>query len=73
MGVQAFSKAYLDTAVGAETWVDCSPDETLDDFRVVIAAAEALQAVNHISILELRQELWRGRPHISALRFRRRR
>jgi hypothetical protein len=61
MGVQALSKAYQATSIGDEVWVNCDPDETLDDFRIVVAAVEALQAVNHITILEMRQELWCGR------------
>lgn len=73
MAIQGFSNAYLATDVGAEAWIRCDPDETLEDFRVVFAAAEALQAVDRITILELRQELWRGRPYVSAVRFRRRR
>jgi hypothetical protein len=71
MGIEPLTKAYEATPVGLDSWVKHEPGAPLEEFQVVVAAAEAWQAVRHIAIVELRHEVRSGRALINALRFRR--
>ena len=71
MGLEPLSKAYEATPVGYDNWMNPDPDQTLEEFQVVVAAAEAWQAMRQIKILEVRQKLCSGRRLIDRVRFRR--
>ena len=68
---EVLANAYSQTPVGQDAWVLPSARGTLDDFQVVVAAAEAWEMVRHIQILEIREDRHTGRRLINALRFRR--
>jgi hypothetical protein len=71
MGMEVLSRAYIGAPVGADVWMRPEPGQTLDDFQMAVAAAEAWEAISHIEILEITEERWTGRRLIDALRFRR--
>ena len=47
------------------------PYQTLEDFQLTVAAAEAWEAIEHIEILEISEDRWTGRRLVDAVRFRR--
>ncbi len=71
MGLEPLSKAYEATPVGYDNWMNPDPDQSLEEFQILVAAAEAWQAMRQIRILELRQKLCCGRPVIDGVRFQR--
>jgi hypothetical protein len=71
MSTETLSRAYVSTAVGADVWMRPEPGETLHDFQMAVAAAEAWEAVDHIEILEISEDRWTGRRLIDAVKFRR--
>lgn len=71
MGTEALSRAYISAPVGEEAWVRPDPYQTLEDFQLTVAAAEAWEAIEHIEILEISEDRWTGRRLVDAVRFRR--
>ena len=71
IGLDPLSRAYEATPVGYDSWMNPEPDQTLEEFQAVVAAAEAWQAMRQIRIVELRQKLCGGRALIDGIRFRR--
>jgi hypothetical protein len=70
MELEPLSKLYEATPIGGDTWLTYDGSSPLLDFQLVIAAAEAWEAVRHIEILEIRGDR-RDRRLIRAVRFRR--
>ena len=71
MGLEPLSKTYEATPVGFDSWMSPHPGQSLTDFQLTVAAAEAWEVVRHIKILEIREEFCCGRRLISAVRFER--
>jgi hypothetical protein len=71
MGTEVLARAYISAPVGDDVWVRPGPDQTLEDFQLIVAAAQAWEAIKHIEILEITEYPWTGGRLIDALRFRR--
>ena len=59
----------LATEVGYDAWVTPEPAQTLEDFQIAVAAAEAWHTIRHIDIIELRHILRHGRSLVKAFKF----
>jgi hypothetical protein len=71
MGLEPLVKAYEATPVGSDTWMSCDPAQSVLDFQLVVAAAEAWEFIRQIRILEIREESSCDTKLISAVRFQR--
>jgi hypothetical protein len=69
--LEPLAKAYEATPVGSDTWMSCDPADSLLDFQLVVATAEAWEVIRHIKILEIREEFSCDTKLISAVRFQR--
>lgn len=71
MHLRSLARAYGATPVGHDDWVIPDREQTLEDFEIVVAVAEAFHATRHIEILDLRPVTRRGRSYIRAIKFQR--
>jgi hypothetical protein len=71
MGIEPLAKAYDGIPVGNDTWMACDPGDSLLDFQLVVAAAQAWESIHHIRILEIREDFACDTRLISAVRFQR--
>ena len=55
MPLELLLSAYRCTPIGETSWV-LSEGQTLKDFQIVVAAAEALESTGRIQILEMRKD-----------------
>jgi hypothetical protein len=67
----ALKLAYHRTPVGADAWMRPFGQQTLDDFQLAVAAAEAWEFLGLIRIEEIHEEAQTGRRLIDGVRIRR--
>jgi hypothetical protein len=71
MAIEPFSATYEATPIGWNTWLRPAPAQTLEDFQLAVATAEAWEVIGHINILEIREDNYTGRRLINAVKFQR--
>jgi hypothetical protein len=71
MGEIVFKITYQRTDVDAEGWMLPFGRQSLEDFQMAVASAEAWEFMGLISIQEIHEEAVTGRRLIDGLKFRR--
>jgi hypothetical protein len=71
MGEIVFKITYQRTGVDAEGWMRPFGLQSLEDFQMAVASAEAWEFMGLISIEEIHEEAVTGRRLIDGLKFRR--
>jgi hypothetical protein len=71
MSLPLLLSTYRRTPIGEAEWVLPDGKQSLEEFQVVVATAEAWEFIGHIKIIEIREENRTGRRLIDAVRIRR--
>lgn len=71
MSLAALLSTYGSTSPGEAAWVRPDAMQTLEDFQLAVAAAEALEFIGRLRIVEIREENRTGRRLIKAVHIRR--
>jgi hypothetical protein len=71
MRLEPLTRSYEATPIGWDNWVRPDPGQTLEEFQLIVATAEAWEVMRNIRILEIREDNYTGRRFINAVRFQR--
>jgi hypothetical protein len=71
MSLPLLLSTYRRTPIGEADWVLPVAKQSLEEFQIVVAAAEAWEFIGHIEIVEIREENRTGRRLIDAMLIRR--